>query len=74
MDLKLENTQYAYLKTRSQFGKWYSFSEHNKLEVDIKSDKSLMRDYIRVDPVTRTTQCSKNFSVHEVLYIQFSFI
>lgn len=66
MDSKIENTQYAYLKTRAQFGKWCNFSEYNKVEVDIKSDKSLMHDYIRVDPVTSATQCSKNYSVHEV--------
>ena len=60
-------TQYVYVKKRSQFGKRCYFGDCDKLEVDIKSDPTLAGNYIRLDPVTRGTQCSKVYAAHEVL-------
>lgn len=65
----MSNIQYTYVKNRSQFGKWCNFSEQDKLEVDINPDKTLMHEYIRIDPMTQGTQCGKNYSVHEVMKI-----
>ncbi|XP_015125075.1 dynein intermediate chain 2, axonemal [Diachasma alloeum] len=58
--------EYVYTKHRSQFGKWCNFSEHDKIEVDVKSEPSFMKDYIRLDPVTQETQFSRKFAAHEV--------
>lgn len=56
-----------YVKSRMQFGKWCNFEEHDALEVDIKSNSSMMHDYVRIDPVSGGTQCSKIYSAHEVV-------
>ncbi|KAJ8687887.1 hypothetical protein QAD02_023682 [Eretmocerus hayati] len=59
-------TQYIYVKKRSEFGKRCYFNEFDKLEVDIRSDPSLAKDFIYQDPVSRSTQNAKVFAVHEV--------
>lgn len=58
--------QYIYTKNRSQFGKWCDFSDCDKIEIDIKSDRTLINNYIRLDPVTQGSQCDKIYSSHEV--------
>ncbi|XP_034947678.1 dynein intermediate chain 3, ciliary [Chelonus insularis] len=63
---KEKETQYVYTKNRGQFGRWCNFTEQDKVEVDIKPDKSLMNNFIRLDPVTAGTQCSKTFAAHEI--------
>ncbi|XP_044001615.1 dynein axonemal intermediate chain 2 [Aphidius gifuensis] len=60
------NIEYAYVKSRSQFGKWCNFSESDKIEIDIKPEKNFMNEYIRIDPVTQGTQCGKIYSHHDV--------
>ena len=60
--------QYSYEKKRWQFGKWCNFSEHEKMEVDIKSDASLGQHFIRKNPVTQGTQCGKIYAAHEVFH------
>ncbi|XP_058792515.1 dynein intermediate chain 3, ciliary [Phymastichus coffea] len=59
-------TQFVYVKKRSEFGKRCYFDQQDKLEVDIKSDPTLASNYIRLDPVTRGTQCAKVIAAHEV--------
>jgi len=60
------DAEYAYTKKRMHFGKKCNFSDFDKVETDIKSDSALMSNYVRIDPVTRATQCSKVYAVHEV--------
>lgn len=56
-----------YTKTRAQFGRWCSFAESGpKMEIDIQPEPSLMHNFIRKDPITQGTQCSKIFAEHEV--------
>lgn len=65
--------QQVFTKNRGQFGKWCNFTDHDKLEVDIKPDRTLMHEYIRLDPVTQGTQCGKKYASHEV-NIPFDFL
>ena len=58
--------QQVHVKPRAQFGKWCNFEENEKLQVDVKSQSALAHDYVRVDPVTQGTQCSKTYALHEV--------
>lgn len=60
------DTEYAYTRRRMHFGKRCNFSDCDKIEVGIKSEPVLMSDYVRVDPATHATQCSKVYAVHEV--------
>jgi len=60
------DAEYAYTKKRMHFGKRCNFSDFDKIEVEIKSNPSLMSNYVRMDPVTHATQCSKVYAVHEV--------
>ncbi|XP_076247328.1 dynein axonemal intermediate chain 2 isoform X1 [Calliopsis andreniformis] len=60
------NIQHTYTKKRWQFGRYCSFSDYQKVDVDIKPHAGYMNNYVRVDPATRGTQCSKTYSVHEV--------
>ncbi|XP_012269185.3 dynein intermediate chain 3, ciliary isoform X2 [Athalia rosae] len=61
------DTQYVYTKTRAQFGRWCSFSDKaSKMEINILPEPSLMHNYVRKDPISQGTQCSKIFSEHEV--------
>ncbi|RLU17333.1 hypothetical protein DMN91_009566 [Ooceraea biroi] len=60
------DAEYAYTKKRMHFGKKCNFSDNDKVEVEIKSDPALMNNYVRTDPVTHATQCSKVYAVHEV--------
>jgi hypothetical protein len=60
------DAEYAYTRKRMHFGKKCNFSDFDKMETEIKSDPALMSNYIRIDPVTRATQCSKVYAVHEV--------
>lgn len=62
------DTEYAYTKKRMHFGKRCNFSDFDKTEVEIKSNPTLMNNYVRMDPVTHATQCSKVYAVHEVKY------
>lgn len=60
-------TEYVYIKKRSEFGKRCYFSEYDRLEVDIKSEpKAYANDYVRMDPVHRGTLCAKVIAAHEV--------
>ncbi|XP_043284269.1 dynein intermediate chain 3, ciliary isoform X2 [Venturia canescens] len=59
-------TEQVYVKHRMQFGKWCNFEENDALEVDIKPNASLMHEFVRIDPVTEGTQCSKSYSSHEI--------
>lgn len=59
--------QNVYVKPRAEFGKCCNFEEKDKLETDIKPNTSLMHSYVRVDPVTQGTQCSRSYAAHEVL-------
>lgn len=63
---RIMEISYVYIKPRHRFGKRCYFSEHDKLEVDIKSDPSLGQDYVRIDPIDKATQYSKVFATHEV--------
>lgn len=36
------------------------------MEVNIPSEPSLMHNFVRKDPITQGTQCSKTFAEHEV--------
>ncbi|XP_012527681.1 dynein intermediate chain 2, axonemal isoform X3 [Monomorium pharaonis] len=58
--------EYTYTKKRMHFGKRCNFSDSDKIEVEIKSNPALMNNYVRMDPVTHATQCSKVYAVHEV--------
>ncbi|KAK2584928.1 hypothetical protein KPH14_002523 [Odynerus spinipes] len=58
--------QYAYVKKRSQFGRPCNFSRFDNIDVDIQSNPALMRNYIKINPVTRGTQYSKVYAAHEV--------
>ncbi|KAL0103408.1 hypothetical protein PUN28_017582 [Cardiocondyla obscurior] len=60
------DAEYAYTKKRMHFGKRCSFTDVDKVEMEIKSNPALMNNYIRMDPVTHATQCSKTYAVHEV--------
>lgn len=60
------NTQYTYTKKRQEFGRYCSFSDHHKTEVDIKPHSGYTNSYLRVDPATHGTQCGKTYSAHEV--------
>ncbi|KYN14063.1 Dynein intermediate chain 2, axonemal [Trachymyrmex cornetzi] len=60
------DSEYAYTKKRMHFGKKCNFSDFDKTEVEVKSNPALMSNYVRMDPVTHATQCSKVFAVHEV--------
>ncbi|KAK0090365.1 hypothetical protein PV325_001139 [Microctonus aethiopoides] len=60
------DVQYIYTKNRSQFGKWCDFSDYDKIEIDIKSDRTLINNFIRLDPVTQGSQYDKIYSAHEV--------
>lgn len=60
------DVEYAYTKKRMHFGKKCNFSDSNKTEVKISSNSLLMNNYVRLDPVTHATQCSKIYAVHEV--------
>ncbi|XP_072763617.1 dynein axonemal intermediate chain 2 isoform X3 [Anoplolepis gracilipes] len=60
------NTEYAYTRKRLHFGKECNFSDFDKTEVEIKSNPSLMSNYVRMDPVTHSTQFGKVYAVHEV--------
>ncbi|XP_015587491.1 dynein intermediate chain 3, ciliary isoform X2 [Cephus cinctus] len=58
--------QYVYSKTRAQFGKACIFSETDKAEVDIRPDASQLHNFVRLNPVSHGTQCSKRYAAHEV--------
>lgn len=60
--------EYTYTKKRMQFGRRSNFSDFDKVEVEVKSNPALMSNYVRMDPVTHATQCSKVFAVHEVSF------
>lgn len=60
------NVNYTYTKKRQQFGKQCNFSNYQKVEADIKPHSEYINNYIRVDPSTQGTQCSKIYSLHEV--------
>lgn len=60
------DAEYAYTKKRMHFGKRCNFSDSDKIEVEIKSNPALMNSYVRMDPVTHATQCSKIYALHEV--------
>lgn len=60
------NVEHAYTKKRMHFGKRCNFSDADTVEVEIKSNSGLMSNYVRMDPVTHSTQCSKVYAVHEV--------
>ncbi|EFN85403.1 Dynein intermediate chain 2, axonemal [Harpegnathos saltator] len=62
----MEYAEYAYTKKRINYGKRCNFSDVDTIEVEIKSSPGLMNNYVRMDPVTHATQCSKIYAVHEV--------
>lgn len=66
LSLYTMDAEYAYTKKRMHFGKRCNFSDCDKTEVEIKSNPALMSNYVRIDPVTHATQCSKVYAVHEV--------
>lgn len=60
------DAEYSYTKKRMHFGKKCNFSDIDVVEAEIKSNPGLMSNYVRMDPVTHATQCSKIYAVHEV--------
>ena len=60
------NLRYTYTKKRLQFGRQCSFSDYQKVEVDIKPHTGYANNYITVDPATHGTQCGKTYSMHKV--------
>ncbi|XP_076663625.1 dynein axonemal intermediate chain 2 isoform X1 [Andrena cerasifolii] len=60
------NLQYTYTKKRLQFGRQCSFSDYQKIEVDIKPHTGYGNNYVTVDPATHGTQCGKTYSMHKV--------
>lgn len=63
------NVEYTYAKKRMQFGRRCNFSDFDKAEMEIRSNPALMSNYVRTDPVSHATQCSKVFALHEVMTI-----
>lgn len=67
--------QFEFKKKRAEFGKPYSFTQHENLDVDIKPDKNLAQNFVRINPVSQGTQESKGYSCHEVCkFLIFLFI
>ncbi|KAL6259716.1 hypothetical protein P5V15_009629 [Pogonomyrmex californicus] len=59
--------QYAYIKTRSQFGKQCFFGETDPIvQENILPDPKLMRNYIHMKYCHRGVQMSKQFALHEM--------
>jgi len=56
-----------------EFGRRSNFADFDKTEAEIKSNPALMSNYVRMDPVTHSTQCSKVFAVHEVSFEMWMF-
>ena len=56
----------VYVKKRSEFGKFPNFSDYDQIEEDLKSDPKLMKNFMRIDPVSRGTQTEKSYALHEV--------
>ncbi|XP_014215691.1 dynein intermediate chain 3, ciliary [Copidosoma floridanum] len=59
-------SQYVYVKKRSEFGKRCYFSDADKVEVDIKPEPSLASNFIRLNPVSRGTVIRKIYAAHEI--------
>lgn len=60
---------YVYTKKRSEFGRQAVFSDRPpELSVNIRPDSSMIRDFIRKDPVDVAVQYTSEMSEHEVSY------
>ncbi|TGZ68192.1 hypothetical protein CRM22_004380 [Opisthorchis felineus] len=58
---------YVYTKKRAEFGRQCNFSDRNaELHVDISPDPELANNYVAMNPVQRSIQCSTEMSEHEV--------
>ncbi|KAL7302807.1 hypothetical protein TKK_0004846 [Trichogramma kaykai] len=58
--------EYIYIKKRSEFGKRAYFSDRNEIEVDVRPQRELAHDFIRIDPASKYTQTEKIIALHEV--------
>lgn len=65
------DAEYTYAKRRKDLGKRCSLSDVDTVEIEIKSNPGLMSNYVRTDPVTHATQCSKVYALHEVCLRHF---
>lgn len=57
----------VFVKKRSQFGKQCIFDDSEvTVEENIFPNHDSMKDYVRINPVDKAVQISKQFAVHEV--------
>lgn len=59
-------TEYAYVKPRSQFGKYCNFRIECVAEENVMPEPRLMRNYTIRAYTHREVQTSKQYAVHEV--------
>nr|XP_018910150.1 PREDICTED: dynein intermediate chain 2, axonemal [Bemisia tabaci] len=63
----MSDVQYSYTKKRADFGRHCNFGNSTKLMVEnIQPNKALCEEYIRKDPVDKSTQHTKQFALHEL--------
>lgn len=58
--------QFSYYKQRRDFGQQINLSDKHELLVSIPSDRTIFRQYILRDPVTRSTQYAPQMAISEI--------
>lgn len=59
-------TQYLYHKQRREFGQQYSFSDKSELLFSEAADRSILKNFIPRDPITRATQYGIEMGANEI--------
>lgn len=59
-------TQYTYYKQRREFGQQYSFTDKSEVLFSEPADRSIIKNFIPRDPVTRATQYGIQMGASEV--------